>query len=394
MALVPIIMRICAKLSGEPSIARVELFTQNAYFAFQVVQVFLVLSLGSVASSIIDEVRKNPSGVTTLLAMRIPTVSNFYLSYFIVQGLTLAVGVMTQVVGLFIFKILYKFLTGTPRKMYQKWSSLSAISWGSTLPVFTNIACIGIIYSCIAPLMLGFATIGMSLFYIAYRYNILFVTDSQIDTKGLIYPRALQQLLTGVYIGELVLIGMFAIAKAFGPMAIMIVFLVFTVLYHMSLNAAFDPLLYNLPKSIEVEEQTLLLETGLANGQEVHEKNGETVAQVDSVKKPNMLTKFFKPHIYADYATLRRLVPTGLVDPDTLYDEPTASNAYFPPSVTSETPLLWIPRDDGGISRQEVAHTSKVIPITDEGCTFDEKNNLVWDEEGARPPLWTPKIYY
>ena len=37
--------------------------------------------------------------------------------------------------------------------------SLSAISWGSTLPVFTNIAVIGIVYSCIAPLVLGFATI-------------------------------------------------------------------------------------------------------------------------------------------------------------------------------------------------------------------------------------------
>ncbi|KAH8602089.1 hypothetical protein B0O99DRAFT_499765 [Bisporella sp. PMI_857] len=393
MSLVPIIMRLCAKLSGEPSIARVELFTQNAYFAFQVIQVFLVLSLGSVASAVVDEIRKDPGRTVTLLAERIPTVSNFYLSYFIIQGLTIASGVLSQVVGFVIFNLIYRFLAGTPRKMYMKWANLSAISWGSTLPVFTNIACIGIIYSIIAPLMLAFATIGMSFFYIAYRYNILFVTDSQIDTKGLIYPRALQQLLTGVYISELLLVGMFGIAKAPGPAIIMAIFLVFTILYHLSINAAFDPLLHNLPKSIDVEEEELLLETGVANVGEANEKNGQTSVAVPQ-KKVNFLSKFLKPHLFEDYAHLRRLVPTGLVDPDSLYDEPTAANAYYPPSVTAEVPLLWIPRDEGGISVQEIAHTSKVIAITDEGASLDEKNKIVWDEEGARPPLWTPKIYY
>ena len=241
--------------------------------------------------------------------------------------------------------------------------------------------------------MLAFATIGMSFFYFAYRYNVLFVSDSQIDTKGLIYPRALQQLMTGIYIGEIVYIGMFSISKAFGPIVIMVVFTIFTVLYHMSINAAFDPLLANLPKSVEVEEEELLLENGNGNGHEHNEKSGQ--AQTVAVaKKPNFITKFFKPHVHNDYMELRKLVPHGLADHDNLYSEATANNAYFPPSVTSPTPLLWIPRDDMGISRQEVAHTSRIIPITDEGCTLNEKNKLTWDEEGARPPLWTEKIYY
>jgi calcium permeable stress-gated cation channel len=126
-------------------LARVELFTQNAYFVFQVVQVFLIVTIGSSASSIANEVRNNPSSITSILANRLPTVSNFYISYFIVQGLTIASGVISQVVGFVIFNLLYKYLSGTPRKMYQKWANLSAISWGSTLPVFTNIAVIGMI---------------------------------------------------------------------------------------------------------------------------------------------------------------------------------------------------------------------------------------------------------
>jgi len=134
---------VCAKLAGEPSLARVELFTQNAYFVFQVVQIFLVITLSSSASALIKAIVDNPTSVASLLGNKIPTVSNFYISYFLVQGLTVASGVLSQVVGFVIFKLVYKFLAGTPRKMYTKWANLSAISWGSTLPVFTNIAVIG-----------------------------------------------------------------------------------------------------------------------------------------------------------------------------------------------------------------------------------------------------------
>lgn len=134
---------MCARLAGEPSHSRVELFTQNAYFCFQVIQVFLVSTLSSSATAVGKQIADNPSSVTTILASNLPKASNYYMSYFIVQGFTVASGVIAQVVGLVIFKLLYKYLAGTPRAMYKKWTSLSAISWGSTLPVYTNIAVIG-----------------------------------------------------------------------------------------------------------------------------------------------------------------------------------------------------------------------------------------------------------
>lgn len=143
MSLVPIIMRLCAKLCGEPSLSRVELFTQNAYFIFQVVQVFLITTMTSSASAVAIQIKDHPQDATTILANNLPKSANFYIAYFIVQGLTIATDVLTQVVGFVIFQILYKFLASTPRALYNKWANLSAISWGSTLPVYTNIAVIG-----------------------------------------------------------------------------------------------------------------------------------------------------------------------------------------------------------------------------------------------------------
>ncbi|KAM7199921.1 DUF221 domain containing protein [Naviculisporaceae sp. PSN 640] len=392
MSLVPVIMRLCAKLCGEPSLSRVELFTQNAYFVFQVVQVFLITTMTSSAAAVVIQIKDNPQDATKILAECLPRSSNFYISYFIVQGLTIATGVLTQVIGFVIFQILYKFLASTPRALYNKWANLSAISWGSTLPVYTNIAVISITYAIIAPLMLGWATIGLFLFYLAWRYNVLFVTDTQIDTRGLIYPRAIKQLFTGIYLAELCMIGLLGASAQPWPLILMVVFLVFTVLFHISLNSAINPLLHNLPLTLLAEEEAgrlLPADGGLDGGME---KPTNGVGHGSTGKKPNFLIKFLKPWIYSDYHTMRTLVPhnEGIDE----YPEDVARNAYYPPSVTSQTPLLWIPSDAAGVSKQEIAHTSKVIPITDEGCELDEKGKLVWDRETTRPPVWEEKIYY
>lgn len=47
MALVPIILRLLARLAGEPTQSAIELKTQSWYFAFQVVQVFLITTFTS-----------------------------------------------------------------------------------------------------------------------------------------------------------------------------------------------------------------------------------------------------------------------------------------------------------------------------------------------------------
>ncbi|KAK4683206.1 phosphate metabolism protein 7 [Podospora pseudoanserina] len=416
MSLVPIIMRLCAKLAGEPSISGVELFTQNAYFAFQVIQVFLVTTLSSSAPAVIEQIINAPNETPRILAQGLPKASNFYITYFIVQGLTIATSVLTQVVGFFIFTVLYKFLANTPRALYQKWSNLSAISWGSTMPVYTNIVVIAITYSCIAPLMLGWATIAMFLFYFAWRYNVFFVTDTQIDTRGLIYPKALKQLFVGVYLGEICMLGLFIAGTAPGPVILMVIFIIFTVLFHYSLNTALDPLLYNMPMSLLAEEESVRLLDGEAgashsngndkfvdehdlNGDGIVESAEEQVAHSRAARKAaaahskgNFLTRFLKPWIYSDYATLRNLVPRHVSLPQ--YTPEIIENAYNPPSVTSQAPLLWIPADPAGVSKQEIAHTSKIIPITDEGCILNEKGKLEWDEEGTRPPVWEEKILY
>lgn len=201
----------------------------------------------------------------------------------------------------------------------------------------------------------------------------------------------------GLYIAEVCLIGLFAIGTgesvgALGPLILMIIFLVFTALYHLSLNTALSPLINYLPKSLESEEQRLLEEDRAAEASEkMAEASHDSTADAAPHKKPGVLKKFLRPDIFTDYTTLRRLVPKEI---QIRYEPAIEDNAYFHPSITSEPPLLWIPRDPMGISKQEIRDTSKIIPITDESAHLDEKNKIVWDAEDGRPPIYEEPIYY
>lgn len=410
---------MCAKLGGAPTAAAVELWTQNAYFGFQVVQVFLVTTLSSAASAVVEEIIQQPTQAASLLAAHLPQAANFYVSYIVLQGLTFTSGALLGIVGLILGKVLGKFLDNTPRKMYNRWIGLAGLSWGTVLPPMSLLGVIAITYSIIAPLVMGFATVGLYLFYFAFRYNLLYVANADIDTQGRIYTRALQHLLVGVYIAVVCLIGLFAIAAAdqpigTGPLVLMIIFLVFAILYHVSLNAALDPLLNYLPKNLEAEEESLMAEArdkispstsdapvggaskehnGYNDGVDTAEKGAEThPSELPAPhKKPNLLTKFLRPDIYADYATMRRLVPAHIEIPE--YSAEVERDAYFHPAITSSVPLLWVPRDELGVSKQEVEHTSRVIPISDEDAFIDEKGNVQWNNE-AKPPIYEEKIYY
>ena len=143
MALLPIILRLMAKIGGAPSLAEVELTTQNFYFAFQVVQVFLVVTIASSASSVATKIIEDPTSAASLLANNIPTASNFYISYIILQGLSFSSGALLQIGGLIVGKILGMFLDNTPRKIYTRWSTLAGLGWGTVYPVFTLLAVVG-----------------------------------------------------------------------------------------------------------------------------------------------------------------------------------------------------------------------------------------------------------
>jgi hypothetical protein len=89
--------------------------------------------------------------------------------------------------------------------------------------------------------VLGFSTVGFFLLYLAFRYSSIFTLGTDVSTRGESYGRALMQLTTGIYLSELCLIGLFGIGTgnttaSIGPLVLMVVLLVATILWHIWLK--------------------------------------------------------------------------------------------------------------------------------------------------------------
>lgn len=109
----------------------------------------------------------------------------------------------------------------------------------------------------------------MCVIYVIYRYNMIYCFESDIDTKGLLYPRALMQLIVGLYMAEICMIGLFALHSGFVQMVLMVLFLVFTYLVHVSIDDAVSPLLYKLPRTLALHDKDLSDEADEAAAREL-----------------------------------------------------------------------------------------------------------------------------
>ncbi|KAJ5244478.1 hypothetical protein N7489_004574 [Penicillium chrysogenum] len=259
MALLPLILRFLSRTQGLFTGMSIELTVQNYYFAFLFVQLFLVVTIASSFSTIIE----NVTDVTSwpqLLAVNIPKSSNYFFSYMILQAMSVSAGALVQIFGLVSWFILAPILDSTARKKWARTTNLNQMQWGTFFPVYTTLASIGLIYCVVAPLILVFNVITFGLFWFVYRYNTLYVTKFRFDTGGLLFPRAINQLFTGIYVMEVCLIGLFFLVRdaddnvaCEGQAICMIVVLILTAGYQILLNEAFSPLIRYLPITLEDE---------------------------------------------------------------------------------------------------------------------------------------------
>lgn len=258
--LLPVTLRALVRLQGTQSGMLVEMRVQRWYFFFLFVQLFLVVTI---ASSLVQFLTyfTSADGLTNvpdLLGRSIPKASNYFISYMLLQALSVSAGALLQVGALVGWFILAPILDSTARAKFKRQTDLSDIKWGTFFPVYTNLACIGLIYSVISPLILVFNIVTFSLFWFVYRFNTLFVTRFTRDTGGLLYPNAINFTFVGVYMMEVALIGMFFLVRdendsvaCEGQAIGMIVALILTAIYHILLNRAFSPLFRYLPITLE-----------------------------------------------------------------------------------------------------------------------------------------------
>jgi calcium permeable stress-gated cation channel len=203
--------------------------------------------------------------------------------------------------------------------------------------------------------------------------------------------------MTGVYLSEVCLIGLFAINTAPGPIVFMAVFLGATITYHVLMRQSLKHLMVYLPDDYEDENRTSMFSKADHKSYD-HSKAGvppseaqkATVSKI-SAKKAGF-GRLFDVRKFKSFQGVKSLIP-NYAPPQ--YDAEAVEQAYFNPAITTPAPKLWIARDEMGISRKEVIDTRGVIPISDEFAWYNEKGKIVWDEDRVLDvPVWEKRVDY
>lgn len=258
---------------------------------------------------------------------------------------------------------------------------------------------LAIAYACIAPLVLGFATIGIFLYYLSYRYNLLFVIQTKVDTKGESYTRALQHLLTGVYLSELCLIGLFGLRKATGPSLLMAVLLVITIIYHVTVNRYLSPLEQYIPADAQAEGDEGRPLLGAEEGLTGDVQPESRIQHLGQGRVPGQVlgpvAEFLEPQVFASHQALKSWFQDPEEDAPEYSDEEIRT-AYLNPALTSKTPKLWLVQDEMGLSKHEIGENEAVgIPSTDEGAYLDEYNHIKWSvDDLTKVPIFKVPVRY
>ena len=468
--LIPVFLDFLAAFKGVKTGAGRAEFVQTFYFIFLFIQVFLIVSIASFFAASIGTLAKHlsalntPQAVLDLLAQNLPSAANYFFSYMILQAMSVSSGTLLQIGTLFVWYILARIMDSTARAKWRRNTTLNDVNWGKFFPVYTNFAVIGLVYCVIAPLISIFAAITFSLLYFAHRYNMLYVTRFESDTGGVLYPRAINQTFTGLYVMELCMLGLFIIAldengnHACTPHSIvMVIAIIFTIGYQILLNWAFSPLFRYLP--ITFEDEAVLRDEAFQRAQDRrfnrikeedeqeegdgYEKsphpgtddgddielqklsNNENEHQLrNPLKQVRNWAKDGGQHM-GTWAKdggkqLRRFDPRGGSENDiehrrqqrqkdlesqraigeALYGgfndemedllpedrDMLVRHAFQHAALRARRPVVWIPRDDLGISDDEIQRTkaySEHIWISNEGTALDSKVRVVY---GKSPP--------
>lgn len=138
----PIVLRsMTNKTRGALTESEGERSLQLWYFVFLLIELFIIPTLSSGLLATIQDLIQSPGNVTTILAKNLPTASNYYFSFLIVQALSISASSITQTIRLFNFYVLGG--TNTPDSVFSKLSFTNRTRIGSNIPWYTTFAVIG-----------------------------------------------------------------------------------------------------------------------------------------------------------------------------------------------------------------------------------------------------------
>lgn len=356
MALPVIFFTMLSKFEGIPRKSSIELAVLHKYFAFQFVNVVLVSTIAGGAIQSISTLVSNPTEIVGTLANKLPQAATFFITYVMLQATIPAALELLQIVPL-ILSWVFSFLASTPRSIYGQRGTCPQVNLGTLIPSHTVIFVLGLLYSCIAPLVLPFVLLFFCTKYFVYVHQFLYVYGRDVESGGQCYPKAIRHIYTGLFLFQLTMIGILAIqGGATGQYIIMIITIVVTAFAMFIYDRTFKPMLKYLPSSL----------ANPAVPYDLREDSTAEGAATDSVNTPTRQKDLERGPSYEKHD---QHVAHHMDHQDGDHAEEHDEDTYKHPAFITAQPTVWLPQDDQGLAQRRIAEMeSKSIKATTDGA--------------------------
>lgn len=111
------------------------------YFVFLLFELFIVPTISSGLTAVVQELVHNPTSIPNILATNLPTAANYYFSFLIVNSLSLSASSILQTIRLLNYYVLGS--TNTPDSVFNSLTFTNRTRIGSNIPWYTTFAVIG-----------------------------------------------------------------------------------------------------------------------------------------------------------------------------------------------------------------------------------------------------------
>lgn len=240
MALLPMILKSMSIAEGMQSFTEIERGVFIKFFQFQLINFFLATIIAGSLLSQLDAFIDEPASIVSLLAESVPSFSTFFINFIMLATFAQWPLQLVRAPALVIGSILQKFSVTEYEK--EQASLPPQFAYGSSYPMYLLIFLIGLAYCVIAPLISPFAFMYFFFGYMVIKAQFLYVFDPKTENGGKLYPLALKRVLGGCLVGQITLIGLFALKQAPAQSTLSIPLAVATILFLHHLRRSFEQL--------------------------------------------------------------------------------------------------------------------------------------------------------